>query len=160
MLDNLRIRSAKIEDISTIYNFIKKIAHYEHLEGEVKITEKSLKESLFDKKYANALLCEVNKKPVAFVVFFYTFSTFTGKPTLYIEDIYVDEAYRRFGIGSKLFKYLSKLAKQENCGRIELSVLKWNKPAIAFYNKLGGQPLEEWCVYRFEEEVFINLCNE
>lgn len=157
MVDNLKIRSASIEDSPTILSFIKKIAKYEKLEKEVVATIDTLEEYIFRKKYAQVILCELNNKAIAFAVFFYTFSTFTGKPTLYIEDIYVDEEYRHCGVGSKIFKHLSSLAIKEGCGRLELSVLKWNEHAIKFYKKMGGYVLDEWSIFRFDEEVLKKI---
>jgi GNAT superfamily N-acetyltransferase len=160
MVDNLKIRNASIEDTSTILSFIKKIAKYEKLEKEVVATVCTLEEYIFKRKYAHVILCELNNKAIAFAVFFYTFSTFTGKASLYLEDIYVDEEYRHLGVGSKIFKYLANLAVREGCGRLELSVLKWNEPAIKFYKKMGGYILDEWSVFRFDEEVLKKIIND
>lgn len=159
MVDNLKIRCASIEDSSIILSFIKKIAKYEKLEKEVVATINTLEEYIFRKKYAQVILCELNNKTIAFAVFFYTFSTFTGKPSLYIEDIFVDEEYRHCGVGSKIFKHLTNLAIKEGCGRLELSVLKWNEPAVKFYKKMGGYPLDEWSVFRFDEEILRKIIN-
>jgi GNAT superfamily N-acetyltransferase len=160
MINNLIIRDASIDDAPTILLFIKKIAKYEKLEKEVVATVGILKEYIYRRKYAHVILCELNNKTIAFAVFFYTFSTFTGKPSLYIEDIFVDEEYRHRGVGSKIFKHLTGLAIKNGCGRLELSVLKWNEPAIEFYNKMGGYILDEWNVFRFDEEVLKKINND
>ncbi|MDY6820348.1 MAG: GNAT family N-acetyltransferase [Deferribacterota bacterium] len=157
MRSNINIRYATEKDLGIILGFIRKIARYERLEKEVEATEESLKEAIFQKRYAKVIIAEYNKRDVAFAVFFYTFSTFTSRPTLYIEDIYVDEDCRRLGIGYEIFRFLAGLAKKENCSRMELSALKWNSPAINFYKKLGGTILSEWVQFRFDESVLNKL---
>jgi GNAT superfamily N-acetyltransferase len=160
MLNNLKIRRASIKDSNTILSFIKKIAKYENLDNEVMTTIEMVEKFLFKKRFAQAIVCEISNQPIAFAVYFYTFSTFTGKPTLYIEDIYVDEEYRHKGVGSKIFKYLVNLAIKKGCGRLELAVLKWNEPAIKFYKKMGGHCLEEWEIFRFSEETLKQIIKD
>jgi GNAT superfamily N-acetyltransferase len=160
MINNLIIRDASIDDATTILSFIKKIAEYEKLEKDVSATVGIIQESIFRKNFAQVVIGEVFERAVAFAVFFYTFSTFTGKPSLYIEDIFVDEEYRHRGVGSKIFKHLTSLAIKNGCGRLELSVLKWNEPAIKFYKKMGGYSLDEWSIFRFDEEVLKNIIND
>jgi GNAT superfamily N-acetyltransferase len=160
MLNNLKIRHASIKDSNTILSFIKKIAKYENLDNEVIANIDTVEEFIFKKHFAQAIIGEMFNMPIAFAVYFYTFSTFTGKPTLYIEDIYVDEEYRQNGVGSKIFKYLVNLAIKEGCGRLELAVLKWNEPAIKFYKKMGGHCLEEWEIFRFNEETLKQIIKD
>lgn len=157
-MDNLIIKNAVERDVPLLLDFIKKIAEYEKLSDEVKATEDSLKESLFSaKNTAYALLAFIDDKAVAYAIYFYNFSTFKGKKGLYLEDIFVLPEYRGRGIGKKLFLHLVEIARNENCGRLEWSVLNWNKPAIDFYISLGASPMNEWTVYRLDEEQFDSL---
>ncbi len=96
------------------------------------------------------------KQPVCFMLFFHSYSTFLGQPGIYIEDLYVDEAFRRRGFGSALLRYIAKLATERRCGRLEWSVLDWNEPAINFYKKLGAVPMREWTVFRMTGEKLKN----
>ena len=160
MLDSLKIRQATIEDSDTILSFIKKIAKYENLDNAVMATVDLIEEFIFKKGFAHTIIGEISHKPIAFAVYFYTYSTFTGKPTLYIEDIYVDEEYRKKSVGSKMFKYLANMAVKKGCGRLELAVLKWNAPAIKFYKKMGGHCLDEWEIFRFSEEALKQIVED
>ena len=144
----INIRPTTVSDAPLIFNFIKELARYENLEDSVLATEEIIKESLFGKKqYAEALIVEADSKAVGLVLFFHNFSTFLGKTGIYIEDLYIKEEFRGIGIGRKIFEYLSNLAKERNCGRIEWIVLDWN-PARKFYEKMGGAPVENWLIYR------------
>ncbi len=143
------IRPATAPDVSVILAFIKKLARYERLSHEVVATEELLRETLFgSRRTAEVAIGYVDVKPVGFVLFFHNYSTFLGKPGLYIEDLFVDQEYRRRGFGRALLLYVARLAKQRNCGRLEWSVLDWNEPAIDFYKKLGALPMSEWTVFR------------
>lgn len=143
------IRPATVSDVSVILAFIKKLAHYERLSDEVVATEERLQETLFgDRPTAEVAIGYLDMKPVGFVLFFHNYSTFLGKPGLYIEDLFVDEDYRRRGYGRALLLYVARLAKERDCGRLEWSVLDWNQPAIDFYQKLGALPMSEWTVFR------------
>lgn len=150
MADNLsvNIRKTDVSDVPLILQFILELADYENLRDQVTATEEILKESLFGKRpYAEALIVEAESIPVGLVLFFHNFSTFLGKAGIYIEDLYIKEEYRGKGIGRKIFEYLSNLAKERNCGRIDWWVLEWN-PARKFYEKMGAVPMDEWIVYR------------
>jgi GNAT superfamily N-acetyltransferase len=143
------IRPATASDVSAILGFIKKLAHYERLSDEVVATEERLRETLFgDRPTAEVAIGHLDRKPVGFVLFFHNYSTFLGKPGLYIEDLFVDEDYRRRGYGRALLLYVAQLAKERDCGRLEWSVLDWNQTAIEFYKKLGALPMSEWTVFR------------
>ncbi len=149
----LKIRKASIEDVSTILSLIKEIADYEKLLNEVTATEGLLKKNLFgENAYAEVLLAEYENKPVGQALFFHNFSTFVGKPGIYLEDIYVKQEMRGKGIGKALFAELIRLAKERDCGRIEWAVLNWNQSAIDFYENLGAVPMNGWTVYRLDKE--------
>lgn len=149
MTDKLTIRSADKEDVSLLLQLIKELADYEKLSDEVVVTEEHLQKSLFgNNRQAEAVIAEWQDKPVGFALFFHNFSTFTGKPGLYLEDLYVKADYRGHGIGKALLIYLAKLAKQRDCARFEWVVLDWNKPARDFYESLGAQCVEDWRIYR------------
>lgn len=146
---DFEIRAAKESDVSLILSFIKRLADYERLSQEVVATEEMLRRTLFGtQRTAEVVLGYFGDQPVGFVLFFHNYSTFIGKPGLYIEDLFVDEAYRRRGFGRALFLYVARLAKERQCGRLEWAVLDWNEPAIEFYNKLGAIPMSDWTVFR------------
>ena len=143
------IRPATEADVSIILSFITKLAVYEKLAHEVVATEESIRKTLFGgPKTAEVAIGYLTGKPVGFVLFFHNYSTFLGKPGLYIEDLFVDEDFRRRGFGRALLLYVARLAQERNCGRLEWSVLDWNEPAINFYKKLGAMPMSEWTVFR------------
>lgn len=157
---DFEIRPAKKKDIPLILQFIKDLAEYEKLSHEVVATEDILRKSLFGRrKVAEVVFGYYQKKPVSFAVFFHNFSTFLGKPGIYIEDLYVKPDYRGKGFGKKMLRYLARLAKQRDCGRLEWWVLDWNKSAIGFYEKLGAEPMS-WTVYRVTGEALNKLANQ
>lgn len=146
--DEFRIRPAKESECGIILGFIKELAEYEKLLHEVQATEEMILENIFRKRIAEVVFAELNGRPVGFALFFHNFSTFIGKPGIYLEDLYVKPEYRGKGCGKKLLIYLAKLAKVRGCGRFEWAVLDWNKKAISFYKSLGARPMDEWTVYR------------
>lgn len=147
--DYFEIKHATIDDTDVILYFIKELAAYEKLSHEVVATEALLKETLFgEKAHAEVIIGYLNKVPVSFALFFHNFSTFLGRPGIYLEDLFVKEEARGNGIGQKMLAYLGHLAKQRNCGRLEWWVLDWNETAITFYKKLGAKAMDEWTVYR------------
>jgi GNAT superfamily N-acetyltransferase len=144
-----QIKSATESEVPVIFSFIKKLAEYERLSAEVVATEELLRETLFgQRRTAEVAIGYLETKPVGFVLFFHNYSTFLGKPGLYIEDLFVDEDYRRHGYGRELLLHVARLAKERGCGRLEWAVLDWNQPAIGFYQKLGASPMSEWTVFR------------
>jgi GNAT superfamily N-acetyltransferase len=145
----LHIRTAVAADVPVILAFIKKLAAYEKLSNEVVATEELLRETLFGARpTAEVAIGYLEKKPVGFVLFFHNYSTFLGRPGIYIEDLFVDEDFRGRGCGRALFLYVAGLAKERRCGRLEWAVLDWNEPAIGFYKKLGAAPMSDWTVFR------------
>ncbi|MFA6598854.1 MAG: GNAT family N-acetyltransferase [Ignavibacteriaceae bacterium] len=154
MNSELIIKQAVEEDVPLILSFIKKIAEYEKLEHEVVTTEEILKESLFGKKpSAEVIFGYLDDEPVAYAVYFYNFSTFIGKKGLYLEDLFVLPELRGYGVGKKMLLYLIQKAFEEKCGRMEWAVLDWNESAISFYKSLGAKPMDEWTVFRMDEET-------
>lgn len=150
----LKIRTAGKEDVPLILEFVRSIAEFENLSHLVTATEETLAESLFGKKpYAEVFFAELDGVPAGFTVFFHNFSTFAGKPGLYIEDIFVKPEFRGKGVGKAMFLHCVKLAKEGNCGRVEWAVLDWN-PARKFYEHLGGSPVEGWHIYRLDADKF------
>jgi GNAT superfamily N-acetyltransferase len=156
----VEIRPAAESDVPVILAFIKKLADYERLSHEVLATEEILLQTLFgERRVAEVAIADFEHQPVGFVLFFQNFSTFLGRPGIYIEDLFVDEDYRRRGIGRALLFYVARLAKARQCGRLEWSVLDWNQPAIQFYKRLGAVPMSDWTVYRVSGESLDKLAS-
>ena len=154
----LTIRHATESDCSEILALIRELAEYEQLAHTVVATEDQLREHLFGtRRTAEALIAEWAGQVAGFALFFHNFSTFVGKPGLYVEDIYVRPAYRRKGIGHSFFRHLATIAVERQCGRMEWSVLDWNTPAIEFYQSLGAVPMSEWTVQRLTGEALRRL---
>jgi len=157
-IPGFRIQAATRSDVPVILSFIKKLADYERLSHEVVATEKVLRETLFGRRCsAEVAVGYVRKQPVGFVLFFHNYSTFLGRPGIYIEDLFVEKAFRRRGFGGALLRYVAMLAKERQCGRLEWSVLDWNEPAVNFYKKLGAVPMSEWTVFRVTGEALTKL---
>lgn len=152
-----QIRKATPHDSQLIYDLIKKLAIYEKMEKDVVKNVEELRDNIFEKKYAEVIIAEDDDKPVGFALYFFNFSTFMGKPGLYLEDLFVEPDCRGKGYGKKLFIELSKIAKAKNCGRMEWSVLDWNSSAIKFYESLGAKPMDEWTVFRLDEKGISDL---
>jgi GNAT superfamily N-acetyltransferase len=152
------IRAAQKADVAVILSFIKKLANYERLSHEVVASEEILRETLFGRRRtAEVAIGYFEQMPVGFVLFFHNYSTFLGRPGIYIEDLFVDEDFRRRGFGTALLSYVAALAQERRCGRLEWSVLDWNEPAINFYKKLGAGAMSEWTVYRVTGEALEKL---
>ncbi|MBH1939331.1 GNAT family N-acetyltransferase [Mobilitalea sibirica] len=159
-LEGLQIRFAEEKDISLVLSFIKELADYEKMSNEVVATEDILKKNLFDQKMAEVIIAEYYGKPVAFALFFHNFSTFLGRPGIYLEDLYVKPEMRGKGIGTVLLSFLAKLAEERECGRLEWACLNWNEPSIKFYRGLGAVPMDKWTVYRVHEDALRNLASK
>jgi GNAT superfamily N-acetyltransferase len=158
---SFQIREAAEADIPVIAWFIRQLAEYERLEQLVTMTEETLRESLFGhRRAAEVLLGHFNDKPVGFAVFFHNFSTFLGKPGIYLEDLFVIPEMRGQGFGRALLTRLGKIARDRGCGRIEWAVLDWNKPSIEFYKKLGAVPMDEWTIFRVTGDALKRLGDE
>jgi GNAT superfamily N-acetyltransferase len=157
-LPDVHIRPAQPDDVGLILSFIRELAEYEKLAHEAVADEETLRQHLFGANpRAEVLIAEVAQEPAGFCLFFHNFSTFLGRPGLYIEDVFVREAFRAQGIGKQFFAELARIAKTRGCGRIEWWVLDWNQPAIDFYRRMGAVAMDEWTVYRLTEEKFASL---
>lgn len=153
----MKIKEITQTDIPILLELIKELAHYEKLLDQVSADEEQLTQWIIHEKKANALLLEYNQTNVGFVLYFNNFSTFLGKPGIYLEDLYIKEDYRNKGFGKQVFKYLANECIQKGYGRLEWSVLNWNEPSIQFYQKLGAQPMSEWTTYRLTESELNKL---
>src|SRR5262245_54884091 len=147
-MPNFYIRPATEKDVPLIRSFILQLAEYEKLSHEAVMSEETLRESLFGaRRYAEVLLGDADGQPVAFAVFFHNFSTFVGRPGLYLEDLFVIPEMRGRGYGRAMLIELAKIARERRCGRFEWAVLDWNESAITFYKNLGAVPMDEWTVF-------------
>lgn len=161
MKNEISIRKANISDVPLILSLIREIAEYEKLLNEVVATENDIKKNLFgEKKYAEVLIAEYENEPAGQALFFHNFSTFIGRPGIYLEDLFVRPKFRAKGIGKALLLELIKLAKQRNCGRVEWCVLDWNEQAISFYKKLGAVSMDDWSVFRVTEDKFEKILSQ
>jgi GNAT superfamily N-acetyltransferase len=159
-MKDFHIRPATLADVPVISELIRDLATYERAPNEVSATEDQLKEVLFgEKPAAEVLLAFEDKTAVGFAVFFHNFSTWLGKPGLYLEDLFVKPAHRGKGYGRALLVALAKIARDRNCGRMEWAVLDWNEPAIQFYRKLGAKPNDEWTVFRLTHDGIGKLAD-
>lgn len=159
-IEDVTLRLAEEKDISLVLRFIKELADYEELLHEVVATEEILRESLFERNAAEVVIAELKGEPVGFALFFHNFSTFLGRPGLYLEDLYVQPQMRGKGIGKLLLSYLAKLAMERGCGRFEWWCLDWNKSSIDFYKSIGAIPMDEWTVYRVCDKALVDLADE
>jgi GNAT superfamily N-acetyltransferase len=155
---SLVIREARPGDEALILGFIRELADYEKLSDAVVATPAHLTKTLFaDNPKAFALIAESGGEPVGFALYFFNYSTFLGKHGLYFEDLYVRENRRGDGAGKALLARLAQIALENDCGRMEWSVLDWNAPAIAFYKSLGAEAMDEWTVHRMTGEALAKL---
>ena len=154
----IRLRVATRDDIGLIAHFIRALADYEKLLDEVRLDEAVLAEKLFGPRpYAEVLIGEINGQPEGFALFFHNFSTFEGRPGIYLEDLFVTPEARGSGLGTALLAELARLAVERDCARLEWSVLDWNEPSIGFYKALGAKPMDEWTVFRLDGAALTNL---
>jgi len=152
------IRPATVTDVPDILQLIRDLAAYERAPNEVTATKEQLVEVLFGKRpAAEVLLAFENETPVGFAVFFHNFSTWLGRPGLYLEDLFVKPEMRGKGYGRALLVDLAKIARERGCGRMEWAVLDWNDPAIQFYRKLGAKPMDAWTVFRLTHDGIAKL---
>ena len=154
----LSIRPATAADLPLIAQFIRDLADYERLADEVRFDEAVLGDRLFGARpYAEVLIGEIDGAPQGFALFFHNFSTFEGKPGIYLEDLFVRPEARGSGLGKALLKRLAALAVERDCARLEWSVLDWNEPSIQFYKALGAKAMDEWTIYRVDGDALGEL---
>ena len=158
-LKGLGIRFAVESDSELLLDFIKRLAAYEKKSDQVVATVNDIKKALFENRFAEAIIAYYKNAPVGFAIFFHNFSSFLGKPGIYIEDLYVDERSRGRGIGSRMLSFIADLTIKKGCEILEFSVLKWNKPSIRFYKNLGAEEKNEWSNYRFSGRALKRLAS-
>jgi GNAT superfamily N-acetyltransferase len=157
---DFQIRPASVEDVPVILELIRDLATYERAPDEVTATEEELVDVLFgERPAAEVLLVFEGQSPVGFAVYFYNFSTWLGRPGLYLEDLFVKPDKRGKGYGRALLVELAKIARDRECGRMEWAVLNWNEPAIKFYRTLGAKPMDEWTVFRLTRDEIARLAD-
>lgn len=148
------VRQAEEKDAELILHFIKELAKYEKMEELVTATPELIREWIFEMKKANVIFAVEAGKEVGYALYFYNYSTFTGKAGLYLEDLFVLPEYRHKGYGIELINELKNICKKENLGRFEWQCLDWNEPSIKFYEKLGAKQHSGWLIFRMVEEQF------
>jgi GNAT superfamily N-acetyltransferase len=152
------IRPAHPDDVPAIYELIRRLAEYERLLDQFALTPERLREHLFGSRpVAEALVADEPEGVIGFALFFHNYSTFLGRPGLYLEDLFVLPEHRGRGHGKALLREVARLAVERGCGRLEWSVLDWNEPSIQFYRALGAVPLNDWTVFRMTGEPLDNL---
>lgn len=159
-VEEFKLRFAEEKDVELVLEFIKELADYEELLHEVVATKETLYDSLFKRKVAEVIIGEYEGKPVGFALFFHNFSTFLGRPGIYLEDLYIKPEMRRMGLGKAFLSYIAKLALERDCGRLEWWCLDWNKSSIKFYKKMGAMPMDDWTVFRVSDELLTNLAEK
>jgi len=159
--ESVRIETATRSDVAVLLTLIRELAAYEHMSDQVIATETDLTRALFSSRpEAEAVIAWRDNTAVGFALYFQSFSTFVGRPGLYLEDLFVRPVYRRRGIGRQLLAHLAQLAVARGCGRFEWSVLTWNKLAIGIYEKVGASPMNDWTVYRLSGNALSALASE
>lgn len=157
----VRIRPSTAHDSALILGFIRELAAYEKLAHEVTATEQDIQTQLFGSApKAECVIAELDGQAIGFALYFHNFSTFVGKPGLYLEDLYIKPEFRGRGCGRRLLGYLAKLAIERGCGRFEWAVLDWNTPAIRFYQSLGAQMMQTWRINRLSGGALQKLAAE
>ena len=156
----MRIRPATEADLGVIEALIRALAEYERMRDEVVMDAALLRRNLFgERRFAEVLIAEENSEAAGFALFFHNFSTFVGRPGIYLEDLFVKPEHRGKGYGKALLRRLAEIAVERECGRLEWAVLDWNEPAIGFYQSLGARPNNEWTVYRLAGEALETLAH-
>ena len=150
----LTITPASERDVPLVLSFIRKLAEYEKLSDQMVATEELLREGLFGpRRVAEVVLAYLAGQPVGFALYFHNFSTFVGRPGIYLEDLFVEPAHRGKGVGKALLIHVAKIAVERGCGRFDWAVLDWNTPSIDFYKSLGAVPLDDWTLFRLTGET-------
>ena len=153
----LSFRNAERRDAPLILQFVRELADYENMLGEVVADESTLETWIYDRQRAEVIFALENGREIGFALFFHNFSTFLGRAGLYLEDLYVRPQYRRRGYGRAMLKKLAEIAVERGCGRLEWWCLDWNRPSIDFYLSLGAEPMSDWTVYRISGDTLTRL---
>jgi len=157
-VSRITIRKAGVEDSALLLRFVRELAKYEKAEHEVTATREDIEHSMFaGNTQVHGLICELGSEAIGYAVYFYNYSTWLGRPGLYLEDLYVTPGQRGQGAGRAMLEHLAAIAIASNCARFEWSVLDWNTPAIEFYEKLGARPKSEWVGYQIAGQALIDL---
>jgi GNAT superfamily N-acetyltransferase len=153
------IREAVEADVPLVAGLIRELAEYERMLDDVRLTEDQLRAALFgERRHAEVVIAEdPGGEALGFALFFHSFSTFLGRPGIYLEDLFVRPRHRDAGVGRELLRHLARLAEDRGCGRMEWAVLDWNEAAIGFYRRLGARPTAGWSVYRLDGEALARL---
>ena len=155
------IAPATERDVAVLHGLITALADYERLTHAVVATERDLRDALFGPHpHAEAVIASIGGDAVGFALWFHNYSTFIGRPGLYLEDLFVLPAWRSRGVGRALIVHLARIAVERRCGRMEWSVLDWNEPAIRFYKSLGAKPMDEWTVFRVTGDALVKLAED
>ncbi len=158
--NRIELRAATAADVALIFAFIKELAEYEKLGHEILATESQIRATLFgERPVSEVVIASLDGTPVGFALFFPNYSTFLGRPGLYLEDLFVRSEARGLGIGRALLEHLARVAVERGWGRLEWRVLDWNEPSISFYKKLGAEALEDWTVYRVTGAALQSLAS-
>ena len=155
--EDFKLRFAEEKDVSLILSLIKELALYEKMSEYVTATEEILRESLFVRKAAEVMIAEKGGVPIGYALYFYNFSTFIGKPGLYLEDIYIKPEFRGNGFGKLTLAFLAELAVKRECWGMEWTCLDWNEPSIRFYESIGAVHWNGWRIYRLKGEALHNF---
>ncbi len=159
-IEGFTVRAATLEDTALIIQYIKELAEYEKMAEQVTATAELIERTIFIEQHAFVLLAEFNGAPVGYALWFYNFSTFKGRPGLYIEDIYIRSKMRGRGFGNALFKILARIAMSKDCARMEWICLDWNEPSRQFYQALGAETVDGWTVHRLGEDGISKLAKD
>ena len=156
----LEIRPAQETDAPLVLALIRKLADYGDLADEVSTTESDVRAALFGPQHvAEAVIAYAGTQPVGFALYSYTFSSFLGRPGIYVEDLFVEQSHRGGGIGKALLVHLARAGKERGCGRLEWSALNWNERAMEFYTDLGALPMDEWTTFRLTGDALDRLAS-
>jgi GNAT superfamily N-acetyltransferase len=154
----IQIRTAIADDAPLVLAFIRELAAYERLSDEVIATEDDLRRTLFgEPAHAGCRIAEIDGRPAGFALFFFSYSTFLGRPGLYLEDLFVRPEFRGRGVGRTVLSDLARIAVERGCGRMEWSVLDWNEPALGFYRRLGAVKMDGWTVHRLAGDALLRV---
>ena len=159
-MSEITITRAKREEADKILYFVKELARYERMRKYVKASVEDIEKNIFDDKRAEVIFVRKDDQPIGFAIYFYSFSTFLARPTLHLEDFFVEDKERGKGIGKQVLKYLARTAIENDCLRFEWNCLEWNKPSIRFYENLGAKPLRGWIPFRMDGKDLEKFAQE